>query len=124
MGRHLPIVRALCPLAIKLSSPGPILFRQERVTKGRRKFKAIKFRTMAVDGDAILAAQGINPSQPFFKLGEDDPRISRLGGFLRKTSLDELPQLWNVVRGQMSLVGPRPLPSDQIEANLELLGPV
>ncbi|HEX2064828.1 MAG TPA: sugar transferase [Acidimicrobiales bacterium] len=107
--------------AIKLSSPGPALFKQERVTRHGRVFNVYKFRTMVTDGDRVLAEHGIDPSAPFFKLGEDDPRIFKVGRILRKLSLDELPQLINVIKGEMSLVGPRPLPRDQVEANPELL---
>jgi exopolysaccharide biosynthesis polyprenyl glycosylphosphotransferase len=103
--------------AIRLTSPGPIFFHQERVTKGGRTFRMHKFRTMRQD----LPADA-DPTVPFFKI-DQDPRITRIGHRLRKWSLDELPQLWNVVKGEMSLVGPRPLPTEQVAANLELLGP-
>jgi exopolysaccharide biosynthesis polyprenyl glycosylphosphotransferase len=109
-------------LAVRLSSPGPVLFRQARATKGGRAFTMLKFRTMRADGDRVLAELGIDPAQPFFKLA-DDPRITRVGRVLRATSLDELPQLLNIIRGDMSLVGPRPLPMDQVESNLDVLRP-
>ena len=104
-------------IAIRLTSPGPVFFHQERVTKGGRTFRMHKLRTMRQDlpADADTTA-------PFFKI-DQDPRITRVGHLLRKWSLDELPQLWNVLRGEMSLVGPRPLPTEQVAANLELLGP-
>jgi exopolysaccharide biosynthesis polyprenyl glycosylphosphotransferase len=104
-------------IAIRLTSPGPVFFHQERVTKGGRIFKMHKFRTMREDLPA-----GADTTVPFFKL-DQDPRITPVGHLLRKWSLDELPQLWNVIRGEMSLVGPRPLPAEQVAANLELLGP-
>ena len=113
---------ALIGLAIKLNSRGPVFFRQSRVTKGGREFTVYKFRTMRTDGDDLLAERGVDTSAAFFKMRED-PRLTRLGSFLRKSSLDELPQLINVVKGEMSLVGPRPLPTDQVAANPELLGP-
>jgi exopolysaccharide biosynthesis polyprenyl glycosylphosphotransferase len=112
---------AVIALLIKTTSKGPVLFRQERVTKGGRSFTVYKFRTMVVDAARILEARGIDPTAPFFKLGETDPRLTSVGRMLRMLSLDELPQLLNVFRGDMSLVGPRPLPSEQVAANLELL---
>lgn len=108
--------------AVKLSSRGPVLFRQERVTKGGRIFKMYKFRTMSSNADQLVVELDIDTSAPFFKL-RDDPRLTKVGSFLRKSSLDELPQLLNVIVGDMSLVGPRPLPVDQVRANLEILSP-
>jgi exopolysaccharide biosynthesis polyprenyl glycosylphosphotransferase len=99
----LPALVLLAPLfllvavAVKLDSPGPVFFRQERVGLGNRRFQMIKFRSMRVD-----AEQGSTWTV------KDDPRRTRVGAFLRRTSLDELPQLFNVLRGDMSLVGPRP----------------
>ena len=107
-------------LAIKTSSKGPVLYRQPRVTKDGRIFSVCKFRTM--DPDRPLPDDVVDLTQPYFKL-EDDPRLTSVGRFLRKTSLDEVPQLWNVLRGEMSLVGPRPLPAEQVRANPELLAP-
>jgi exopolysaccharide biosynthesis polyprenyl glycosylphosphotransferase len=103
-------------LAIRLDSRGPALFHQERVTKDGRIFRMHKFRTMRT-GD-----HGLDTTKPFFKL-QSDPRLTRVGGFLRRYSLDELPQLWNVITGDMSIVGPRPLPADQVAANAEQLAP-
>ncbi len=103
-----PLVSVLAVL-IKLDSPGPIFFTQERVGQNGRTFRMIKLRTM-VDGADRMLDELIDLSsldQPAFKL-KDDPRITRVGKFLRRWSLDELPQLWNVIRGEMSLVGPRP----------------
>jgi lipopolysaccharide/colanic/teichoic acid biosynthesis glycosyltransferase len=97
-------------LALKLTSPlGPVLFIQQRTGLGGRPFGMVKFRTMVVNAEAIKAElRHLNQRQwPDFKI-EKDPRITPLGRILRKTSLDELPQLWNVLRGEMSLVGPRP----------------
>jgi lipopolysaccharide/colanic/teichoic acid biosynthesis glycosyltransferase/glycosyltransferase involved in cell wall biosynthesis len=103
-----PVLAALA-VAIKLDSPGPTLFVQERIGQDGRPFRMLKLRTM-VDGAEKVLPELVNldllPS-PAFKL-RDDPRITRLGRFLRRTSLDELPQFWNVLRGDMSLVGPRP----------------
>lgn len=104
-------------IAIKLSSPGPIFFRQERVGLHGRVFRMWKFRTMVANASALQAAlERQNESQDgvMFKM-KDDPRITPLGRFMRRTSLDELPQLFNVLMGQMSLVGPRPLPLRDIE---------
>jgi exopolysaccharide biosynthesis polyprenyl glycosylphosphotransferase len=112
----LPIWAAIA-VAIRLSSPGPVFFRQERVSKGGRTFQMHKFRTMTVDADCPVES-----SAPFFKL-QSDPRLTPVGRVLRRLSLDELPQFWNVLKGEMSLVGPRPLPADQVAANLELLSP-
>jgi exopolysaccharide biosynthesis polyprenyl glycosylphosphotransferase len=103
-------------LAIRLDSRGPALFHQGRVTKDGRIFRIHKFRTMRTDGPAL------DTTTPFFKL-ESDPRLTRVGVLLRKLSLDELPQLWNVLTGEMSIVGPRPLPVDQVAANADLLTP-
>jgi exopolysaccharide biosynthesis polyprenyl glycosylphosphotransferase len=97
-------------LAIKLTSRGPILFSQPRIGRDQRSFRMLKFRTM-VDGAEELKQElsHLNEAQyPMFKIAAD-PRITPVGRVLRRTSLDELPQLWNVLRGQMSLVGPRPL---------------
>ncbi len=103
-------------ILVRLDSPGPALFRQERVGRGGTTFKMLKFRSMVQDAEAQLpalaAVAGNDGAGVLFKLKED-PRVTRLGRFLRATSIDELPQLWNVFTGQMSLVGPRPpLPTE------------
>jgi lipopolysaccharide/colanic/teichoic acid biosynthesis glycosyltransferase len=103
------LICALCALLITLESPGPIVFMQERTGRDGRRFRMFKFRTMVPNAEelkASLAHLNLLP-YPDFKIA-DDPRITRVGRVLRKTSLDELPQLLNVLRGDMSLVGPRP----------------
>jgi exopolysaccharide biosynthesis polyprenyl glycosylphosphotransferase len=102
-------VLAVIGLAIRLDDRGPVLFSQQRVGRGGEHFPIRKFRTMCVDAEARMAdlAAHNEGAGPLFKL-QHDPRVTRVGAFLRKTSLDELPQLWNVLVGQMSLVGPRP----------------
>ncbi|NOZ27370.1 MAG: undecaprenyl-phosphate glucose phosphotransferase [Chloroflexi bacterium] len=105
---------ALIALAIRLDSPGPVLFRQTRVGRGGKPFTIYKFRSMVVNAEEIRAQlDELNEADgPIFKI-RDDPRRTRVGRFLRRSSLDELPQLFNVLRGEMSLVGPRPaLPSE------------
>jgi len=96
-------------LAVRLTSPGPIFFRQERVGARGETFQMVKFRTMVVNAEEVLAnlAGGHDTNAVLFKM-KDDPRITRVGKVLRRFSLDELPQLVNVLRGEMSLVGPRP----------------
>ncbi|MDX2097412.1 MAG: sugar transferase [Leptolyngbyaceae cyanobacterium bins.59] len=104
-------------LAIKLTSPGPIFFRQERVGLQGRIFQIWKFRTMVWNAPALqftLEQQNQSGDGVLFKM-KQDPRITRVGRFLRRTSLDELPQLFNVLLGQMSLVGPRPLPLRDVQ---------
>src|SRR6266853_4007173 len=98
-------------IAVKLESPGPVIYRSLRVGKYGREFDCYKFRSMVAGSDALKESLGrLNERRgPFFKIA-DDPRVTRFGRFLRKYSLDELPQLWNVLKGEMSLVGPRPLP--------------
>ena len=106
----------LAAILIKLDSPGPIFFTQERVGLHKRRFKLIKFRTMAdgAEQQQELLEHLNEADGPVFKIKED-PRITRLGKVLRRFSIDELPQLFNVLRGEMSLVGPRPLPVRDIE---------
>jgi lipopolysaccharide/colanic/teichoic acid biosynthesis glycosyltransferase len=110
-------VFAVIILAIKLTSRGPALFCQRRSGRGGKPFTLYKFRTMTADAEtrkkALLALN--EQDGPAFKL-RNDPRVTRLGRFLRKSSLDELPQLWNVLRGDMTLVGPRPLPCEETAA--------
>lgn len=103
-----PMVAAAA-IAIRLDSPGPVLFKQTRVGRNSRPFLVLKLRTMVVDAEARLAdLHDLNEADgPLFKMAAD-PRITRIGRFLRKMSIDEIPQLWNVLRGEMSLVGPRP----------------
>jgi len=102
-------VFAVLALVIRADDRGPVFFRQTRVGRGGREFSILKFRTMCVDAEARMAAlaQSNEGAGPLFKM-KDDPRVTRVGSFLRRTSLDELPQLWNVLTGSMSLVGPRP----------------
>ena len=97
-------------VAVKLTSPGPVFFEQARLGRRGRAFRCLKFRTMVADAEkrlqsdpALRAAFETN-----YKI-KDDPRVSPIGAFLRRTSFDELPQLWNVLRGDMSLIGPRPI---------------
>jgi lipopolysaccharide/colanic/teichoic acid biosynthesis glycosyltransferase len=97
---------ALGALAVKLEDGGPVLYRQTRVGKDGADFELLKLRTMVVGAERIGAGYAVN---------EGDPRITRIGRLLRKLSLDELPQLWNVVRGEMSVVGPRPTLRYQVE---------
>ena len=136
--RHLPCKRAfdilfslmvlilgapfflLIAVALFLSSPGPILYTQTRIGRGGRRFRCLKFRTMYRGADERLKRLlTSDPAlqeewQQHHKL-KNDPRITKVGALLRKTSLDELPQFWNVLRGEMSIVGPRPVVSDEIE---------
>jgi Undecaprenyl-phosphate galactose phosphotransferase WbaP len=106
-------------LAIKIGSPGPVFYAQRRIGRGGREFRAWKFRSMVTNADAILKNYlENNPEmasewQRNHKL-KNDPRITRIGRFLRATSLDEIPQLWNIIRGDMSLVGPRPIVREEI----------
>jgi exopolysaccharide biosynthesis polyprenyl glycosylphosphotransferase len=103
-------------IAIKIDTRGPVFFRQRRVGKDGRDFGMLKFRSMVINAEELLSqlkAQS-DSNSPLFKM-QDDPRITRVGNFLRKTSIDELPQLFNVLRGEMSMVGPRPaLPSETV----------
>lgn len=111
-----PVMLAVA-LAVRATSPGPVLYRQERIGHSGRPFRMLKFRSMVVDADAHLADllrhQG-TADRPLFKV-TDDPRVTDVGRFLRKYSLDELPQLFNVLRGSMSLVGPRPQRAAEVE---------
>ena len=107
-----PIILAVCGLivvAIRLDSPGSAVFAQWRTGRDGQRFRMLKFRTMVQDAEALKPSLAhlnvLDP--PDFKI-PNDPRVTRVGRVLRRTSLDELPQLWNVLRGDMSLVGPRP----------------
>jgi exopolysaccharide biosynthesis polyprenyl glycosylphosphotransferase len=104
-----PLLAAVA-IAIKTTSPGNVIYRQERIGRHGKPFGMLKFRSMVNDADdqleSLLDAQGTS-TRPLFKIS-NDPRITRVGQFIRRTSLDEFPQLFNVLRGQMSLVGPRP----------------
>jgi lipopolysaccharide/colanic/teichoic acid biosynthesis glycosyltransferase len=112
--------------SIRVDSPGRVVFRQQRIGRRRKPFTVNKFRTMRVDVDhdthrtfvlRLINADGEvarTAERPFFKMSEDE-RVTRVGRFLRKSSLDELPQVWNVLRGDMSLVGPRPPISYEVE---------
>lgn len=103
-----PVI-AIVACAVKFTSKGPIFFSQKRVGKNGQLFDMYKFRSMVVNAEELkekLAHQN-EMSGPMFKM-KDDPRVTKVGKFIRKTSLDELPQLWNVLKGDMSLVGPRP----------------
>jgi lipopolysaccharide/colanic/teichoic acid biosynthesis glycosyltransferase len=106
----LPVLAAVA-LAIKFDSPGPVLYRQGRCGKGNRCFDVLKFRSMRTNADELLyELRSRNESDGLLFKIKDDPRITRVGTFIRRYSLDELPQLVNVLKGDMSLVGPRPLP--------------
>ncbi|MDT7576160.1 MAG: hypothetical protein QOH17_2493 [Pseudonocardiales bacterium] len=106
---------AVAAALIRLDSPGPVLFRQTRVGRGGRHFEMIKLRTMVDGAEAMKAAlMELNETEGVFKIAAD-PRITRVGRWLRRSNLDELPQLFNVLRGEMSLVGPRPLVLDEDE---------
>jgi exopolysaccharide biosynthesis polyprenyl glycosylphosphotransferase len=110
---------AVISLAVKLTSPGPVLYRSMRPGIGGRPFACLKFRTMRSDADELQAdlEEHNEATGALFKIRQD-PRVTAVGGLLRRFSLDEVPQLLNVVRGEMSLVGPRPLPQrdfDQLE---------
>jgi exopolysaccharide biosynthesis polyprenyl glycosylphosphotransferase len=107
-----PVMLAIA-IAIKLDSRGPVFFKQTRIGKGARRFPVRKFRTMVADAEAQRADLLKLSKDPNWLHLDHDPRITRVGRFLRHTSLDELPQLFNVLRGQMSLVGPRPLVEDE-----------
>ena len=96
-------------IIVKFTSKGPIFFSQKRVGRNGKEFDMYKFRSMVVNAEELkekLAAQN-EMSGPMFKM-KDDPRVTKVGKFIRKTSIDELPQLWNILKGDMSLVGPRP----------------
>ena len=96
-------------IAIKLEDGGKVFYSQTRLTKGAKEFKMYKFRSMCPDADQKLAElmDQNEMDGPAFKM-KDDPRITKVGRFIRKTSIDELPQLWNIIRGEMSIIGPRP----------------
>jgi lipopolysaccharide/colanic/teichoic acid biosynthesis glycosyltransferase len=111
----IPVI-AVCALAIRLDTPGPMMYAQLRTGRDGRRFRMLKLRTMLANAEELkpqFAHLSVVPP-PDFKI-PNDPRITRVGRFLRATSLDELPQLFNVLRGEMSLVGPRPLVLDEDE---------
>jgi lipopolysaccharide/colanic/teichoic acid biosynthesis glycosyltransferase len=104
---------AVIAVAIHLDSPGAAIFRQRRIGRGGKSFQIYKFRTMVDEAEELKdQLRDLSETDGLFKIRED-PRITRVGGVLRRTSVDELPQLFNVLRGSMSLVGPRPLVADE-----------
>ncbi|WP_294368387.1 sugar transferase [uncultured Clostridium sp.] len=110
-----PII-AVVACAVKVTSKGPVFFSQKRVGKNGELFEMYKFRSMVVNAEELkenLEEQN-EMSGPMFKI-KDDPRVTKVGKFIRKTSIDELPQLWNVLKGDMSLVGPRPSLPKEVE---------
>ena len=109
-------ITLVAAIAIKRSSPGPVIFAQERIGRDGRPFRVFKFRTMVVDADARKAelAHRNEADGPMFKIA-DDPRVTRVGALLRKFSIDEIPQFVNVLRGEMSVVGPRPALGSEVE---------
>ena len=109
------LVSAVCAIAIRLDSAGPVIFQQTRVGKGGRRFTCYKFRTMVPDAEARKGelARLNEADGPIFKM-KDDPRLTNAGRWLRRTSLDELPQFWNILLGDMSIVGPRPPTPDEV----------
>jgi exopolysaccharide biosynthesis polyprenyl glycosylphosphotransferase len=113
-------IQLVVGVLVAVTSPGPVLFRQQRVTRGNKLFTCYKFRTMDRDADRIMRERSIDPTELYFK---GEAPVTSVGRALRTLSLDELPQLWNIVRGDMSLVGPRPLMAEQVWANPEMLGP-
>jgi undecaprenyl-phosphate galactose phosphotransferase len=118
----------LCGVAVKFSSPGPMFYGSLRVGKRGKNFRLWKFRTMYADADERL--KGLLKSnkslrtewKAYYKLKED-PRVTKLGKWMRKTSIDELPQFWNVLKGDMSLVGPRPVVEDEVKNYLKEKAP-
>src|SRR5439155_23970944 len=112
----LSLVFAVIAIVIKITSPGPIFFRQQRSGVNGSPFTLYKFRTMVTNAEQFKhELEAMNEMLgPVFKV-TNDPRITKIGKWLRRYSLDELPQLWNVLRGDMSLVGPRPLPVDEVK---------
>lgn len=107
------VVMAICAILIYLNDPGPIVFKQMRTGKGGRRFAMYKFRTMVTNAEELKEKyRHLNElTWPDFKI-TNDPRVTRVGRILRKTSLDELPQIFNILKGDMSLVGPRPTSFD------------
>jgi lipopolysaccharide/colanic/teichoic acid biosynthesis glycosyltransferase len=114
----LPLM-VLIVVAIKLDSPGPVLFRQQRVGRRGARFQMLKFRTMVPDAEALKESlrDRNEAREGLFKIAQD-PRVTRVGRLLRRTALDELPQLLNILKGEMSLVGPRPLVVEE-DASIE-----
>lgn len=110
------VIMGIIALAIKLDSPGPILYSQERVGLNGKRFKVFKFRSMVINAEQLWAdlirETGEDPRHP--KL-QNDPRVTRVGAWIRRLSIDELPQLWNILRGEMSWVGPRPAVPQEVE---------
>ena len=115
LGTLSPVFVALAVL-IKLESRGPVFFRQKRCGRGGKEFRMLKFRTMVPNAEAIKGCLKNEVDGPMFKVSQD-PRVTRIGRHLRRLSLDELPQLVNVLRGEMSLVGPRPLAREEMSMN-------
>lgn len=115
-------VLAVSALLVRLTSKGPALFWQERIGKDEKIFRVVKFRTMVVDHSKVVdlvRVEALEQQGVLTKL-DNDPRVTRVGKVFRRTSIDELPQLWNVVRGDMALVGPRPLLPFMLEPYPEL----
>jgi Undecaprenyl-phosphate galactose phosphotransferase WbaP len=115
----LPLILGIAAM-VKLTSPGPVFYGQTRIGRCGRKFMAWKFRSMRSDADAFLEQYLVSHPDAAAEFAathklKDDPRITKIGNFLRKTSLDELPQLWNVIMGEMSLVGPRPITDSEVD---------
>jgi lipopolysaccharide/colanic/teichoic acid biosynthesis glycosyltransferase len=106
----------LIAIAIKLDSRGPVIYASTRIGRKGRTFRCYKFRTMSTNAEALKASlQHLNERDGVLFKITNDPRITRLGRFLRKYSLDELPQFWNVLKGDMSMVGPRPPLADEVQ---------
>ena len=112
-----PLMAPLC-LVIRLSDGGPVFYKQRRIGKGGQGFMMWKLRTMRVDADQVRHELTEQTDDKRFKM-RADPRITRIGRFLRKASIDELPQLWNVLKGDMSLVGPRPPLFEEVDTYCE-----
>ncbi len=120
----LPLLVVISVL-VKSTSPGPVLFRQTRVGRGGRCFSVLKFRTMCSDASDLLEAddrlRALHRESGFKLPADEDPRVTPVGRFLRRLSLDELPQLVNVLKGDMSLVGPRPVVPDELDCYGDLV---
>jgi exopolysaccharide production protein ExoY len=122
----LPLLAGCC-LVVLATSPGPVLFRHRRIGHGGRSFNCLKFRTMEINSerrlqDYLAASEEARREWEVFRKLQNDPRVTPFGAFMRRSSLDELPQLFNVLIGDMSIVGPRPIITDEVEKYQEHFG--